>query len=80
MGTVVEVLDTQSLDHKKYTSHFDSPILSAEFDTVARGYLEDYARSLKMQFQDHPQRDHYDALSADRKVPAPLTPSPSPTG
>lgn len=62
MGTVIEVLDTQSLDHKKYTSHFDSPILSAEFDTVARGHIEDYARSLKMQFQDHPQREHYGAL------------------
>ncbi|MBD2428088.1 DEAD/DEAH box helicase [Phormidium sp. FACHB-1136] len=62
MGTVIDVLDTQSLDPKKYTSHFDSPILSATFDTVARGYLEDYARSLKMQFQDHPQREHYGAL------------------
>jgi DEAD/DEAH box helicase domain-containing protein len=62
MGTVVEVLDTQSLDHQKYTSHFDSPILTAAFDTVARGHLEDYARSLKMQVQDHTDRNHYDAL------------------
>ncbi|QQE67360.1 helicase family protein with metal-binding cysteine cluster (plasmid) [Leptolyngbya sp. BL0902] len=62
MGTVVEVLDTQPLDHHKYTSHFDSPILTATFDTVARGHLEDYARSLKMQLQDHTDRNHYDAL------------------
>lgn len=62
MGHVIEVLDTVPLAQEKYTSNFDSPILGLSFNNVARGYIEDYARSLKAKFKGHTDQGHYQPL------------------